>query len=81
MHYSVRTRSPEEQWFDLWDAIFEGVPQPPSPYVGNQWIDAVSLLRDFWEEQQDELLIRAGGNSAGLRTVMEEMLKRLETDP
>jgi len=35
--WSDKNKSPEEQWYSLWDRIFPGVHQPSSPYVtGNE---------------------------------------------
>lgn len=80
VHYSARTKSTEEQWFELWDTLFDGVPRPRSAYVGNLRMDAILLLRDLWEDQQDDLVVHAGRNSPGLKIVMEEMLNRLEAE-
>lgn len=80
--YGARGKSTEAQWFDLWDGLFAGVPRPRSAYVGSRGAEAVSLLRDLWEGQQDDLLARAraGADGAAVRSVMEEMLNRLEAE-
>lgn len=80
MPYSDRSKSTEEQWFKLWDTIFNGAPRPRSAYVGSPRMEAVSLLRDLWADKQNDLLIHAEGNRSDIKTVMEDMFNRLEAE-
>lgn len=39
-----------EQWFSVWDIIFPGEARPQSPYVSDDFVEAIEQVRRFWED-------------------------------
>lgn len=59
-----RTLSPPEQWYSVWDILFQGTPRPPSPYLGSLVEELIRMMRGFWKEEGQRIipdLLRASG--------------------
>lgn len=82
--YTGRRKSLEDQWFIIWDTVFPGIGPPASPFVGSSQTEAVSLLREIWNQDQSEMISSivdgsscASGQSS-IKSIMERLLDRLE---
>jgi hypothetical protein len=51
-----RNLSPVEQWQAVWDILFPGTPKPTSPYLGSQIEESISILRDFWKQEGQQIV-------------------------
>lgn len=62
-NYGSRGKPVEDQWFEIWDILFPGLPRPVSPYAGNNMEEAVSSVQVFWNGSRDDVMasvIRTG---------------------
>lgn len=85
-----RGKTVTEQWFDVWDVIFPGVPRPRSAYLGNRLEYPMGMLRRFWDERGPGIVSSAVAGAVAVegldrvmvkhlaRQVMATMLDRLE---
>jgi hypothetical protein len=46
----------EKHWFQIWDILFPGCDRPKSPYLFSPVEETMSLVRDFWDREQDRII-------------------------
>ncbi|KAI1489935.1 hypothetical protein F5X96DRAFT_638611 [Biscogniauxia mediterranea] len=46
----------DQQWFSVWDIMFAGAERPVSPWVEGPIYELLSNIREFWEEQGEEII-------------------------
>lgn len=54
-----RGKNDVEQWNCIWKILFPQTCPPKSPYLGNGWEESLPLLRNFWSNNQQKILIEA----------------------
>ena len=45
-----------EQWYLMWDILFQGEPRPSSIYIGNYLEEMGPLIRAFWQHKRSEII-------------------------
>ncbi|KAI0543317.1 hypothetical protein F4679DRAFT_128665 [Xylaria curta] len=50
--------SEEEQWFVIWDILFEGQTRPSSAYVDLTLSEELRSFREFWSKEGPEILMK-----------------------
>lgn len=78
--YANRSKSIHDQWYEMWDTIFPREPRPKSVYVSNHFVEAVSLLRAFWDKQRLEIISsvgQAGGLDGTAADTINEVVETL----
>ncbi|OHE92837.1 hypothetical protein CORC01_11843 [Colletotrichum orchidophilum] len=53
-----RKDTAEEQWYTVWDKIFEPKPRPYHPYMGTVIEEVSSMLQKFWQHEGDQIVSR-----------------------
>ncbi|KAH6972585.1 hypothetical protein EDB80DRAFT_743733, partial [Ilyonectria destructans] len=51
-----KTLSPDQQWYAIWDILFEPASRPQDPYLGTITDETVGMMREFWEKQGDTIV-------------------------
>ncbi|OTA61251.1 hypothetical protein K449DRAFT_395933 [Hypoxylon sp. EC38] len=51
-----RGKNEAEQWYYMWDTIFPNAVRPPSPYLGDDRGELLSVLRNFWEKRGAKII-------------------------
>ncbi|KAK4159488.1 hypothetical protein QBC43DRAFT_327178 [Cladorrhinum sp. PSN259] len=54
--YPSRGKSLEQQWYDVWDIIFPGLPRPKDIYVQTDAEETIDSLWNFWHEKKRDIL-------------------------
>ncbi|KAI1634536.1 hypothetical protein F4809DRAFT_643372 [Biscogniauxia mediterranea] len=55
-HTTNRKLPIDQQWFSVWDIMFAGAERPVSPWVEGPIHEVLSHIREFWEEQGEEII-------------------------
>ncbi|KAK1507559.1 hypothetical protein CTAM01_02671 [Colletotrichum tamarilloi] len=53
-----RKDTAEEQWYTVWDKIFEPKPRPEHPYMGTVIEEVTIMLQEFWQREGDQIVSR-----------------------
>ncbi|KAK0372456.1 hypothetical protein CLIM01_10198 [Colletotrichum limetticola] len=51
-----RKDTAEEQWYTVWDKIFEPKPRPEHPYMGTVIEEVTIMLQEFWQREGDQIV-------------------------
>lgn len=77
-----------EQWFEVWEVVFPGIPRPQSAFIGSYVEEMVPLLRDIWNSKKAEIISGVldsrgrgdGVDSQLLADVMGSVFDRFEAE-
>ncbi|KAH8896352.1 hypothetical protein GQ53DRAFT_761270 [Thozetella sp. PMI_491] len=68
--YISGVKSPEDQWYDIWDILFPGENQPRSAYVGGYFEQPIERIRCCWAAQASSIIDKTTQEEIG-RTVTD----------
>ncbi|KAI8711647.1 hypothetical protein NCS52_01428800 [Fusarium sp. LHS14.1] len=54
----AKTKSASEQWFEIHEILFPGVPRPQSPYLGDRLSEDIEVLRQFMNQRGSVMIVR-----------------------
>lgn len=71
--YPSRGKSLEQQWYDVWDIIFPGLPRPKDIYVQTEAEETIKSLWNFWHEKKRDILGEVFESKSSSTTVGAEV--------